>query len=151
MCISSFGAPVDRLDLLHHRNVFNILQSAFKIQVLSMSAIKCQGKFQNFHFSSAIRRQKSCQRVNRNLCILCWQLLQHSSASFQVLWFSFFNCWDYLLYLNYIVHLYYTWNGRQCFSCWSPCFGFFVCPCYSRRTHPMLEKPGAQNIAACEN
>ena len=24
-------------------------------------------------------------------------------------------------------------------------------PCYSRRTHPTLEKPGAQNLAACEN
>ena len=24
-------------------------------------------------------------------------------------------------------------------------------PCYSRRTHPTLEKPGFQNLAACEN
>ena len=43
-------------------------------------------------------------------------------------------------------------NRCQYFSCWSPCFGFFVCPCYNRRTHyPTLEKPGAQNITACEN
>ena len=27
-----------------------------------------------------------------------------------------------------------------------PCFGFFVWPCYIKRTHyPTLEKPGAQN------
>ena len=37
------------------------------------------------------------------------------------------------------------WNQRQYFSHWLHCFGFFVCPCYSRRT------PVAQNIAACEN
>ena len=24
-------------------------------------------------------------------------------------------------------------------------------PCYSRRTHPTLQKPGVQNLAACEN
>ena len=43
-------------------------------------------------------------------------------------------------------------NGREYYSCWSLCFGLFLCPCYSRRTHyPTLEKPGAQNIAACEN
>ena len=34
-------------------------------------------------------------------------------------------------------------------SCWSPCFGFFVCRCYNRRTHSVLEKPGAQNIIMC--
>ena len=27
-----------------------------------------------------------------------------------------------------------------------------MCPCYSRRTHyPLIQKPSAQNIAACEN
>ena len=39
---------------------------------------------------------------------------------------------------------------RQHFSCWSPCLGFFVCPCYNR-THPTLEKPCAENITVCEN
>ena len=35
---------------------------------------------------------------------------------------------------------------------WSPCFGFFGCFCYNRRTHnPMVEKPGAQNVTAYEN
>ena len=34
------------------------------------------------------------------------------------------------------------WNKRQYFSRWSPCFGFFVWPCYSRITHyPTLENP----------
>ena len=55
------------------------------------------------------------------------------------------------LYCSFITHL-NGWNGRQYVSRWSPCFGFFVCPCYSRRTHyPTLENPGVQNIAACEN
>ena len=49
-----------------------------------------------------------------------------------------------LLFLpNYIVYLWNTWNGwngRHYFSRWSPGFGFFVCLCYSRRTHyPTLE------------
>ena len=36
------------------------------------------------------------------------------------------------------------WNRRHCFSRWSPGFGFFIYPCYSRRTHyPTLEKPGS--------
>ena len=30
-------------------------------------------------------------------------------------------------------------------------FGFFVCPCYNKTTHPALEKPAAQNITVCEN
>ena len=28
---------------------------------------------------------------------------------------------------------------------------FFVCLCYNKRTHPVLEKPGTQNTIACEN
>ena len=32
-----------------------------------------------------------------------------------------------------------------------PWFGFFMRPCYSRRTHPTLQKPGVKNLAACEN
>ena len=36
------------------------------------------------------------------------------------------------------------WNRRHYFSRWSPGFGFFIYPCYSRRTHyPTLEKPGS--------
>ena len=51
-----------------------------------------------------------------------------------------------------ILFTYNGWNRRQHFSCWWLYFGFFMCPCYSRRTHyPTLEKPGAQNIAAYQN
>ena len=64
-----------------------------------------------------------------------------------------FNSWEYLFYLNclHITHFNW-WNRRQHFSCWPPCFGFFMCRCYSRRTHyPMQENPSAPNTAACEN
>ena len=54
------------------------------------------------------------------------------------------------LYRLLKTHL-HRWNGRQYFSHWSPCFGFFVCTCYSQRTHMRLEKPIAQNIAVCKN
>ena len=56
-----------------------------------------------------------------------------------------------ILYCLLIIQL----NGRnrtQYLSRWSPCLGFFVCPCYNRRTHyPTLEKKVAQNITACKN
>ena len=99
--------------------------AAFEIQVLSTSIIKCRGDFRIFQFASEIRRQKYCQRLSRNLCILRPKWLRYTSNE---------------------------WNGRQYFSYRSSCFGFFVCPSYSRRTHyPTLEKPGVQNIAACIN
>ena len=60
----------------------------------------------------------------------------------------FFNSWYHLLLL--IRHLNRR-NRRKHLSCWSPCFGFLVCPCYNRRTYPTLEKHGGQNITACEN
>ena len=64
-----------------------------------------------------------------------------------------FNSWDYLLCLNGIILnntpekvKHEKINLRR-----SLCFGFFVCPCYSRKQYSMPEKPGAQNIAVCEN
>ena len=43
------------------------------------------------------------------------------------------------------------WNRRQYFSRWSPCFGFFACPCYSKRIHyQTLERQGTQNIAGAK-
>ena len=56
------------------------------------------------------------------------------------------------LYLfTYNTHL-NVQSGRQyCFHL-SPCFCFFVCPCYSRITrYSPIEKLGAQNIVVCEN
>ena len=65
---------------------------------------------------------------------------QHFAKGYDLVWYSLF----YLTHVN-------GRNRKQYFSRWSPCFGFFVCPCYNRRKHPTLEKPGAQNITAYEN
>ena len=116
-------------------------------------AIKCRGNFKIFQFASAMRRQKDGRRLNRHLCILSRQWLRHVSAFCKGLWFDFetveTTC-STKLYCLLITHL-NRWKGRHYFSRWSPCFGFFVCPYYSKRTHyPTLEKPGAQNIAVCE-
>ena len=57
-----------------------------------------------------------------------------------------------ILYVPIKIFKNWSYQWKQHFSCWSPCFGFFVCPFYNRETHyPMLEKPGAQNITVCEN
>ena len=53
------------------------------------------------------------------------------------------------LYWLLITHL-NGWDGSQYFSCWLPCFDFFMCSCWSSRIHPTLEKLVAQNIAALE-
>ena len=109
-------------------------QTAFEIQVLSMSAIKCGGNFQIFHFALAIRQQKNCWILDKNLCILRQQWL--ASTFCQGVWLGFFSSWDYLFYLNYIVY-----------------FIFLVSSCalVIVGKHPMLEKLDSQNIAACEN
>ena len=44
-------------------------KAAFKIQVLSMLVIKCQGKFIIFQFASAMHQQKNCLGLRRNFCI----------------------------------------------------------------------------------
>ena len=61
--------------------------SAFEIQVLRTSEIKCQGDCRIFLFPSATRRQKNCRRLSTNLCILCRQWLRHTSAFCRELWF----------------------------------------------------------------
>ena len=70
-----------------------------------------------------------------------------------VIWF--FNSWYHLFYLYMLYCLLKTHltrrNRREDLSCWSPCFGFFVCSCYNRTYYPTLEKPGGQNVTACEN
>ena len=130
---------------------FSLINTAFKIQLLSALVIKCRGKFRIFQFLLAMHQQKNCQRPNRNLCISHQQWLQHKSVICQGLWFGFLNLLILpILYCLLRAHL----NGRsrsQYFSWWSPCLGFFVCPSYNRRTHWMLKKPGAQNMTACEN
>ena len=137
--------------------------TTFEIQVLSTSAIKCRGNFQIFHFALAIRQQKNCWILDKNLCILCQQWLastfcqgvwlgffsswnynlcilcqQWLASTFcQGVWLGFFSSWNYLLYLNYIVY-----------------FIFLVSSCalvIVGKHYPMLEKLDSQNIAACEN
>ena len=120
----------------------------WNLGVKSTSAIKCLGNFRNFQFISEIHWQKNCQRFSRNLCMLYRQWLRHTLAFCRRLWFGFLiveiTC-STELYCLPITHL-NSWNRRQYFCHWSPCFGFFVCSCYSRRTHhPMLEKCSAQN------
>ena len=70
--------------------VFPCILTAFKIQVLSTTAIKCWGSFRILKFVSALRPQKNCQRLSRNLCILRQQWFQHILTFCQRLWFVFF-------------------------------------------------------------
>ena len=64
----------------------------------------------------------------------------------------FFRSYYYLFYLYCLLIIQLNGrNRRQYLSRWSPCLGFFVCPCYNRTHYPTLEKHGAQNIAACKN
>ena len=118
-----------------------------------MLVIKCQGKFIIFQFASAMHQQKNCLGLRRNFCIFVgngFGIPQHFAKGYD-LFFQQLTLILPVLYCLLIIHLKGR-NKRQYFSCWSPCFGFFVCPCYNRRTHyPTLEKSGAQNTKACEN
>ena len=101
--------------------------------MLNTSTIKYRGDCRNFEFASIIRWQKNCRWLSRNLCILCRQWLRHTSAFSWMLWFGFLiNCstWIILFTCNPLE----WWNERQYFCRWSPCFGFFVRSCHSRRT-----------------
>ena len=53
-----------------HNTPCHTPSAALEIEVLSTSATKCRGNFQTFHFALAIRRQKNCRRLDKNLCIL---------------------------------------------------------------------------------
>ena len=138
--------------LLHLYTVGNLTMTLFEIQVLIMSAIKCQAKFRIFQFAWAMHQQKNCRRFSRNLCISCQ--LRHTSPFWQGLSFGFLSFDTTILPILYFLlatHLNRR-NRGQYFSHWSPCFGFFVCPClcYNKTHYPMLEKPRTQNITACE-
>ena len=97
---------------------------------------KMPGQFQNFLVCLSNTSTKTTAKDSaETFCILRLQQLQH------IIMIWFFNSWD----SN-------GWSERQNFSCWLPCFGFFVCPSYSRRTHYLkLQKPCAHNIAVFEN
>ena len=112
--------------------------------MLNTSAIKCWGDCRNFQFVWIIRWQKNCRRLSRNLCILCRQWLRHTSAFSWMLGFGFLiNCstWIILFTCNPLE----WWNERPYFCRWLPCFGFFVCSCYSRRTSFNARKTQCSN------
>ena len=80
--------------------------SAFEIQVLGKSAIKCRGNFRTLQFASGIRRQKkNCQRLSTNLCTFRWEWLRHTLGFCQGLWFGLLTvettCSTYILLFSY--------------------------------------------------
>ena len=79
--------------------------SAFEIQVLRKSAIKCRGNFRTLQFASGMRRQKKLPKTQHKPLYIT---LEMASAYLGILpramiWS--FNSWDYLFYLYSIVYL----------------------------------------------
>ena len=110
--------------------------TAFKIQVLSMLAIKCWGDFRIFNLLRQYIGKKTAEDSSINLCILRQQWFWHTSSFFQWLWVNFLTD-ETTCSIAYLEHIR---------------FGFFVYSCYSKRTHyPTLEKLSPQNIATCGN
>ena len=67
------------LILVYHKYSPETLKySAFEIQVISTSAIKCWGDFRIFQCAWKCISKKYCPRLSRNLCILFCQWLQHT-------------------------------------------------------------------------
>ena len=63
--------------------------TAFKIQVLSMLAIKCWGDFRIFNLLRQYIGKKTAEDSSINLCILLQQWFWHTSSFFQWLWVDF--------------------------------------------------------------
>ena len=124
---------------------WDVLFPVFKIQVISMAEIKCPGDFRIFQSALAVRLQK--KQLPKAQQKPLYIMLAMPSAYIIILPMTmiwFFNSWNYLFYLNYIVYLKHILTGdtRQYLSPRSPCFGFFVCPCYSRSIqYLMLQDP----------
>ena len=131
---------------------FIVVKPASEIQVLSMLAIKWQGHSRIFQFVGIVGRKTAKDSAETfayyvgNCFSIPWQFAMGYDLFFWQLKLLVLP----KLYCFLIKHL-NRWNRRQYFSCWSPYFGFCMSPCYTRRTHPTLEKPGAQIIAACED
>ena len=133
--------------------IYTYTHTAFEKQVLSTSAIKYRGKFRIFQFASAMRRQKITAED------LAETFVYHDGKGCGIAW-HFVKDYDLVLKQLILLILPISYrllvtplnrrSRRQYLSRWSSCFGFFVCPCYNRRTHSTLEKPGAQNITVCE-
>ena len=135
-----------RNDFLVFPSGHTVKISAFEIQVLSTLAIKYRSDFRIFQLGSAIHRQKNCRKLPMTDTIVYYvgngfDIPRYFAKSYGLI----FKKWDCLFYLI-ILFTYNGWKRRQYFSRWWPCFGFFVCLYYSRRTHyPTLEKPGTKN------
>ena len=95
--------------------------------------------------------KKELPKTQQKPSILLRQWLRRTSAFCKGL---FVFSWLRILALPKLYRLLIThlnrWNRGQWFSRWSPCLGFCV-PVNGRIHYPTLEKPGAQNIATCEN
>ena len=89
--------------------------------------------------------KKNCQKLIRNLCMSRPQWLWYTSAFYQGLWFGFSTV-DTTYYIYIILFTPLNRRKRRQHFSWSPCLGFFVCPCYNRRTHyQTLEKTKVSN------
>ena len=116
--------------------------------MLSTSAIKCRGDFKVFEFASAMRWQKTKlpktqQKTLHITSATAWACIGILTRA--MIWF--FNSWDYLIYLNYIVfNITHSngWNRRHLVL-------VSLRRCFSKTTYyPTLEKPSAQNKAVSE-
>ena len=93
--------------------VFQCLQPpTFENQVLSTSAIKCRGDFRIFQFASAIRREKKLRKTQQKPLYITSTMVSAYLGILPRAMIWFINSWDYLFYLNYIVHLQRTWTGE---------------------------------------
>ena len=94
-----------------------LMLQSFEIQVLSMSAIKCQGDLRIFQFALSTCWPKNCRKLNKSLCKISFGV---ATTLCRGLWFGFLTvvatC-SIKFHSLRIAHL-NGWNGRQYFFCW---------------------------------
>ena len=96
---------------LHFSFGWQIYDVALQIQVLSMLAIKCWGEFRIFQFDLAIRRHKKPPKTQQKPFYITSLIASAYLGILPRAMICFFNSWDNLFYLNYIVYLSHTWRG----------------------------------------
>ena len=82
--------------------------TAFKIQVLSMLAIKFRGDFRIFNLLRQYISKKTAEDSSINLCILRQQWFWHTSSFSQWLWFDFLTD-ETTCSIAYLEHI---WKGE---------------------------------------
>ena len=127
------------------------VQAAFENQVLRTSAIKCRGKFKNFQFALAMRRQKKLPKTQQKPLYNTSDMASAYLGSLPKT-MIFFLTGDTTYATNIILFTYNTLKREKQKTIFLPLITFidhlfFVCLTH----YPTLEKPGAQNITACEN